>query len=163
MGDGEEPFALLAEDRGRFAGVTEAELHVTSDCRKPKEALAGLLLYAGFGEASHNVSQSCSSREGSYWHGIYHRLEPDEWNAMYWLRQAAGHDIERDLAREAAKLGFGKGGGWSHQAFVDWVKQVRESGSPSEREKARKVQLLEWQLLFSFCAESVGREEVQSR
>jgi hypothetical protein len=163
MEDGNSAFGLLAEDHGRFPGIRPSELEITSDCRWPKEALAGLLLYAGFADASHNVSQSCSSKEGIYWHGIYHRLEPDEWNSMYWLRQAGQHAICGDLARAAAKVGFGKADAWNHQAFVDFTKRARESGSAKDQEIARQVQLAEWQLLFAYCAESVGREGTQSR
>jgi hypothetical protein len=163
LGDGNSPFGLVATEGGRFPGVTEPDLHVTSDCRKPKEALAGLLLYAGFGSPAHDVAQACPSREGSYWHGVYHRLEPDDWNAMYWLRRAGEHDIHPALAARAAKLGFGDGRNWDHQSFVDWIKNVRDGGDKSSLEKALMIQLAEWQLLFAWCAESVHREESRSR
>jgi hypothetical protein len=163
LGDGQSPFDLLATDQGRFPGVTEAQLHVTNDCRLPKEALAGLLLYAGFGGQSHNIAQSCGSKEGHYWHGIYHRMEPDEWNSMYWLKQVGHHEIEAPLAKRAAALGFGDGRNWNHQAFVDWVSKARQQGDKKEIEKAKMIQLAEWQLLFGWCAGSVGREGSASR
>lgn len=163
MEDGQSAFDLLATEGGRFPGLTQDQLQVTADCRLPKEALAGLLLYAGFGEQSHHIAQSCGSKEGHYWHGLYHRMEPDEWNAMYWLRKVGSHEIGEALARQAAALGFGNGRNWNHQAFVDWVSDVRQRGDKKEIEKAKMIQLAEWQLLFGWCAESVGREGSASR
>ncbi len=163
LGEGASPFDLLATDGGRFTGVAEKDLHVTEDCRMPKEALAGLLLYAGFAAASHDVAQNCASREGSYWHGIYHRLEPDEWNAMYWLRRVGHHEIAPTLAQRAAQLGWAAKGNWEHQAFVDFTSAARQSGHLIDMEIAKMIQLAEWQLLFAWCAESAGRAETQSR
>jgi hypothetical protein len=163
MSDGNSAFDLLASEGGRFPGVPLKELNVTVDCRLAKEAQAGLLLYAGFGHESHNIAQSCPSREGHYWHGIYHRMEPDEWNSMYWLKQVGLLDFHKDLAERAARLGFGDGRNWNHQAFVDWVSEVRQRGDKKETEKAKMIQLTEWQLLFAWCAESVGREGSSSR
>src|SRR5262249_17485377 len=42
--------------------------------------LAGLWLYHDFLDESHAISQDLSSAEGSYWHAIMHRREPDYWN-----------------------------------------------------------------------------------
>src|SRR5688572_27301328 len=38
---------------------------------------AGLLLWADHSDASHAISQQLETAEGSYWHGILHRREPD--------------------------------------------------------------------------------------
>lgn len=57
--------------------------------RFPQAALAGLLLRAGCWKASHEVAQEIESPEGSYWHGIAHRIEPDSFNAGYWFRACA--------------------------------------------------------------------------
>ncbi len=49
--------------------------------------MAGLLLLFGCWEQAHQVSQEDDSKEGSYWHGIVHRLEPDNSNAAYWFNR----------------------------------------------------------------------------
>src|SRR5687767_13390080 len=48
---------------------------------------AGLWLYFDFLDESHAISQDLDTAEGSYWHGILHRREPDYPNAKYWFRR----------------------------------------------------------------------------
>lgn len=55
--------------------------------RSPLGALAGLWLRAGGWEEAHSIAQDLDTPEGSYWHALVHRAEPDEWNANYWLRR----------------------------------------------------------------------------
>ncbi|MEK8126357.1 hypothetical protein WMW72_00355 [Paenibacillus filicis] len=55
---------------------------------------AGLLLLNESLEESHELSQSLHSREGSYWHGVMHRMEGDYPNASYWFRMAGGHPAQ---------------------------------------------------------------------
>ena len=45
--------------------------------RHAQAALAGLLLRLGCWDESHTVAQDVTSAEGSYWHGIIHRMEHD--------------------------------------------------------------------------------------
>src|ERR1700686_5262491 len=44
-------------------------------------ALAGLYLYFSCGDETHEIAQSIASSDGSYWHAIVHRQEPDASNA----------------------------------------------------------------------------------
>ena len=53
----------------------------------PEAALSGLYLYFCAYDQSHSISQDISSVEGSFWHGIMHRQEPDPGNAGYWFRR----------------------------------------------------------------------------
>src|SRR5581483_7484640 len=59
--------------------------------RDPQAALAGLYLYFSCLDEAHSVAQDVPSREGSFWHGILHRQEPDPANAAYWFRQVGKH------------------------------------------------------------------------
>ena len=45
--------------------------------RSPKAALAGLWAYYSDFDEAHNIAQELKNGEGSYWHGILHRMEPD--------------------------------------------------------------------------------------
>src|ERR1051325_4571315 len=45
--------------------------------RSPEGALAGLYLYFSCLDECHSVAQDDSTPEGSFWHGILHRQEPD--------------------------------------------------------------------------------------
>lgn len=109
--------------------------------------LAGLWLYFDFLDESHRISQDLETPDGSFWHAILHRREPDAWNSKYWWRKVGSHPVLNLLAEQAPSLGY-------HYAnphdFVNFCERVRGSGS-AEEEAARRVQLLEWQLLFDHC------------
>ncbi len=92
-------------------------------------------------------SQELHTTEGSYWHAIMHRREPDAWNSKYWWRQVGYHPVFVQLDEEAARLGWRV---WDPAAFVDACEKERDSGS--ERETLlSEVQLVEWGLLFAWC------------
>src|SRR5580704_806309 len=54
--------------------------------RSPGGAVAGLLLIAGCWSEAHDVASELDTPEGSYWHALIHRMEPDTWNSNYWFR-----------------------------------------------------------------------------
>ena len=69
--------------------------------RAPKAAMAGLYLYFGCWNEAHEVAQNVGTPEGSYWHAIVHRQEPDAGNSAYWFRQVRAHPIFPALAKVA--------------------------------------------------------------
>jgi hypothetical protein len=129
------------EDPALFAGL---DREAASACR------AGLWLAFGFLDESHAISQELTTREGSYWHALMHRREPDGANAKYWFLEVGTHPIFADLAREAAELRtLGMGRDWDPFAFVDHCDESRDTGSEVE-EACKRVQLLEWRMLFDW-------------
>jgi hypothetical protein len=115
--------------------------------RSPDAALSGLWLYFSCLDESHGLSQDIATIDGSFWHGIMHRQEPDAGNAAYWFRQVGSHPIFPALAE-----GAGVKGAWDPFRFIEMCEAARrQPGSESER-KALEIQRLEWQLLFSYCA-----------
>src|SRR4029079_2010324 len=82
-----------------------------------------------------------SSPEGSFWHAIMHRREPDPSNSKYWWRLVGPHPALKRL-RDAGV------GCTTPEAFVDECERVRGS---ADEDRAKRVQLLEWQLLFDWC------------
>ena len=110
--------------------------------------MAGLWLYFNRFEQAHSVAQDVDTPEGSYWHGIVHRREPDDGNAGYWMRLVGAHPIHAPLREKAAESGLV----WTPLSFIDYcAKARREPGSETER-IALELQRAEWQLLFSWCA-----------
>src|SRR4051812_32508299 len=72
----------------------------------PQGAMSGLFLYFSCLDEAHTLAQGLSTAEGSFWHGIMHRQEPDAANAGYWFRRVGRHPIFRALHTEAHRLRF---------------------------------------------------------
>jgi hypothetical protein len=109
--------------------------------------LAGLWLHFDYLEESHRLSQDLPTSDGSFWHAIMHRREPDAWNSKYWWRSVGSHPVLNLLVEHAPSLGYTY---TTPQDFVDFCERVRDSGTVEEQ-VAKRVQLLEWQLLFDHC------------
>jgi hypothetical protein len=118
----------------------------------PEGALAGLFLYFSCLDEAHSIAQDLNTPEGSFWHGIMHRQEPDAANAAYWFRQLGKHPVFPDLRFEAHKSRFDTGKEWDPYQFIEFCETARERPGSHEEEIARQVQLTEWQLLFDYCA-----------
>jgi len=89
-----------------------------------KAMRAGLFLRAERPDEAHALAQEIESPEGSYWHGIVHRREPDAANSKYWFRSVGRHPVFDELA-EAARGAANKEiadlarGGWDPYRFID--------------------------------------------
>ncbi|HKA01353.1 MAG TPA: hypothetical protein VKE70_32790 [Candidatus Solibacter sp.] len=149
---------ILALDGGgqRLMPLTIGEC-TSADARRvirvsalPDLVRAGLFFYFNCWTDAHQVSQNIESTEGSYWHALVHRQEPDAFNAGYWFRRVGTHPIFPQVRRFAALRNINFGLDWDPIAFTDYCYKVRP-GSPEER-RAQEVQLAEWQLLFDYCA-----------
>lgn len=126
----------------------------------PEAALAGLWLYFSCFEESHSISQDIHTADGSYWHGILHRQEPDPGNAGYWFRRVGRHPIFPALREAAAEIlteltqpvGFTPGSAWDPFEFIEFCETARRRPGSQEELAARRIALAEWQLLFHHCA-----------
>jgi hypothetical protein len=145
--------------RKTLAATTAAGLFPAS--RAAESALSGLWLYFSCLDESHTLSQDIETPEGSFWHGILHRQEPDPANAGYWFRQVGRHPIfpvlhqaAADIAASHPSCGFATGASWDPLTFIDFVETARRRpGTPAEQ-AALEIQRAEWQLLFHYCAEN---------
>ena len=145
------------EARARLSGKQALEMF--PDAKAPEAALAGLWLYFSCFDESHQVAQDVHTHEGSFWHAILHRQEPDSGNAAYWFRRVGQHPIFQDLCRSADAIlarypegEFRTGGKWDPFSFIMFCERAsQQPGSPSER-AALEIQRSEWQLLFDYCA-----------
>jgi hypothetical protein len=128
--------------------------------RAPSAALSGLWLYFSCFEESHSLSQDIETSEGSFWHGILHRQEPDPGNAGYWFRNTGSHPVFPALREAAAELlanhpdvtAFKLKDNWDPFAFIDFCEQARRQPGSSAEKCAQEIQRAEWQLLFDYCA-----------
>ena len=117
------------------------------------------MLRMGCWEESHEVSQGIESAEGSYWHGIVHRMEHDTANAKYWFRRVGRHAIFPELRAVAAEILKGAlladewrvAAEWDAALWVDWCEEARRQPGSAKESAALAIQEAEWQLLFKWC------------
>jgi hypothetical protein len=147
---------LAALDDYAFAPHRVRDRDMAAACR------AGLWLYHDFLDESHRISQELGIAEGSYWHALMHRREPDYDNSKYWFRRVGNHPIFASLRPLAAELAAGCAdpaarflttqAAWAPFAFVDLCERAAGERHPCH-ELCRQVQMGEWALLFDYCYE----------
>jgi hypothetical protein len=148
LGPGRPREDMRAEIEAALASIPHGgNADMAAACR------AGLWLAFDFLDESHAISQELNTPEGSFWHAIMHRREPDYWNSKYWWRRVGTHPVFADLATRTAALGYpGRKAGWDPDAFVDACEAHCGKGDATE-EMLRRVQAVEWELLFRWCWE----------
>lgn len=149
-GDGLRPMPLtiahpVATALDQLRGASAGRLF--PGARAPEAAFSGLYVYFSCFDEAHEIAQDIPTAEGSYWHAIVHRREPDAGNAAYWFRQVGSHPVFEALARAS-----GSETPWDPFAFIDLCEKARRQPGSELESRAQAVQLVEWQLLFDYCA-----------
>jgi hypothetical protein len=127
--------------------------------RDPESAHSGLLLLLGGWQQAHETAQEIARREGSYWHAILHRMEPDISNAGYWFRRVGLHPIFKDLRNGAAEIvaqdpdvRWAIRDKWDPFGFLEFFEAASSKTSTVSHQAAAGIQSLEWRLLFEWCS-----------
>ena len=144
---------------------TSSETILGSAVISPEDAdccLAGMWLWNGFLDRSHELSQNIETPEGSWWHGIMHRREPDAGNAAYWFRRVGDHSLFSTLGekvREHAKQTelpdeaqwLSQCTDWKPQQFIEACESARHDPNKVVCRVLREVAAIEWYTLFDYC------------
>jgi hypothetical protein len=150
--------------RPQLAGLTVEKLFAAkkiTDLDSARCCLSALWLWHDFLDESHTISQDIHTIDGSYWHAIMHRREPDYGNAKYWFHRVPHHSVYDTLATAARKLAakekldepaayLATQTTWDPFRFVDLCQAIARGHSTSEQ-LAREIACLKWQLLFDHC------------
>lgn len=138
------------------------------EARAPQAAYAGLYLYFSCLDRSHTLSQEIATPDGSFWHGIMHRQEPDAGNSAYWFHRVGKHPVFPALLAAAREIvahqpghGMEFGETWDAVKFIHYCEQARRApGTPLEQ-AALEIQRAEWQILFDYCARPAGHSHIE--
>lgn len=129
----------------------------------PLSVQSGILLFLGQWNQAHDIAQDLHTPEGSYWHAVIHRQEPDAWNSGYWFRRVGAHPVYPSLAKKIHSIESLKGktsefllhGKWDPIRFIEFCEKASHSPGSSEENLAIEIQHLEWGLLMNYCCEGV--------
>ncbi len=138
------------------------------EARAPEAAYSGLYLYLSSLDRSHELSQDIATPDGSFWHGILHRQEPDAGNAAYWFHRVGRHRVfpallqaAREVVQNLPESGIRFGETWDAVKFIHDCEQARRAPGTPREQAALEIQRAEWQILFDYCARPAGRSYLE--
>jgi hypothetical protein len=147
------PILELLTNEALFPASGRIDADLAAACR------AALWLRHDFLDESHKISQEIATPEGSFWHGIMHRREPDPDNSKYWfrrvvyvpLRQAAAELATTNPASRAVEF-LAIQPMWDPYRWIDLCEAARSGQAKTDVVAlCQRIQRCEWELLFDYC------------
>ena len=131
--------------------------------RSPGGAVAGLLLIAGCWSEAHDVASELDTPEGSYWHALIHRMEPDTWNSNYWFGRVGQHPLfpavlerARAIPARPGQAAIQLGPRWDSKRFNDLCEEARMSTDAALVKTVEEIHSVEVHLLWDWCLTAAG-------
>jgi hypothetical protein len=124
--------------------------------------VCGLWLRLDRIDEAHKIAQDLETPEGSFWHAIVHRREPDPGNSAYWFRRTGRHPVFPALRAAVDQLlpahpgaAFSLRSEWDPFAWIDFWERARQNQSSPDWSLAQEIQRVEWEVLFDYCAKPI--------
>lgn len=120
----------------------------------------GLLLAIDAWEEAHSLAQDLDTVEGSYWHGIVHRREPDEGNAKYWFKKVGQHPVLQRLGCQETRKAMlesnifdeiVQSNSWGSFVFIDLCLACESGQKSNIKTELLILQAQEIRLLLEHC------------
>lgn len=141
------------------------------DWKSAMAVRSGMFLLLDAWDQSHIIAQDLDTPEGSYWHGIVHRREPDISNTKYWFQRLGDHPVFNQLGSQQTRQALPQtiafddivtDGHWDPFQFVDWCMRCEHGERPEVRSELQALQQQEILLLLIYCVRQALGEAVPS-